>query len=88
MPSNMASEIGYIPSDGGDYLRFLLVVKSIGAMDIDFREKLKLLEDIPYMHGKNGTSFSELEGRVPRSLVAIMETEFEYDEEEGGDEEE
>ncbi|WP_039967929.1 hypothetical protein [Pseudomonas chlororaphis] len=85
---DMASEIGYIPSDGGDYLRFLLVVKTIGAMDIDFREKLKLLEDVPYMYGQNGTSFGELEGRVPRSLVAIMETEFEYDEEEGGDEEE
>lgn len=81
--ATMASEIGQIPRDGGDYLRFLLTVKTIGAMDIDFRAKSKLLEEIPYMRGQDGTSFGELEGRSPRSLVGIMETEFEYDDEEG-----
>lgn len=87
-PGAMASEIGYIPVDGGDYLRFLLTVKGIGALEVDFCEKLKLLESIPYMRGQDGTSFSELEGRAPRSLVGIMETEFEYDDEEGEDEDE
>lgn len=75
----MASEVGQIPSDGGDYLRFLLMVKTIGAMKARFSKKRKLLESIDVMYWQDGHSFAEFAGRSHWSLEEIMETEFEYD---------
>jgi hypothetical protein len=83
-----SSDIGSIPFDGGDYLRFLLIAKTIGATKCSYRDKLGLLEGMRIMCGADGHFFDEFIERVGgfRDLVRIMETECEDDDEEGVDE--
>ncbi|MFG8139828.1 ORF6N domain-containing protein [Pseudomonas aeruginosa] len=71
-----ASDIGQIPGDGGDYLRFLLMIKSIGATPIAYREKLKMLDGIHLMWGSDGHSFSEYSSNGHLDLEEIMRTEI------------
>ncbi|CAI8810565.1 hypothetical protein EMIT0324P_11136 [Pseudomonas chlororaphis] len=84
----MSSDIGTIPANGGDYLRFLLMAKTIGATRCSYQEKLGLLEGMRIMCGADGHFFDEFIERVGgfRGLAGIMETECENDDEEGEDE--
>lgn len=53
------SFIGDIPIDGGDFLRFLILAKAIGASSCSFREKLGMLDGMKTMFGQDGHAFSE-----------------------------
>jgi hypothetical protein len=87
----MSSDIGSIPRNGGDYLRFLLMAKVIGATKCSYREKLSLLEGMRIMCGQDGHFFAEFIEKVGgmSGLIGIMVTEIddaEVDIEEGLDE--
>lgn len=68
----MASEIGPIAQDGGDYLRFLLVVKTIGKMKIAISEKRRFLLQVEQMRGQAGTYFSSFIHKSYMSLEDMM----------------
>ena len=68
----MASEIGAIAQDGGDYLRFLLIVKAIGKMKIPIAEKRRLLSEVGRMRGQSGTDFSVFIDKAYMSLEDMM----------------
>ncbi|CAI3803664.1 hypothetical protein GLGCALEP_03424 [Pseudomonas sp. MM221] len=68
----MASEIGPIAQDGGDYLRFLLTVKAIGKMKISIAEKRRLLSEVGRMRGQSGTDFSVFIDKACMSLEDMM----------------
>lgn len=68
----MASEIGPIAQDGGDYLRFLLTVKSIGKMKVAIAEKRRLLSEIHRMRGQSGADFSVFIDKAYMSLEDMM----------------
>lgn len=70
--ATMASEIGQIDADGGDYLRFLLTVKAIGKLRIPIAEKCMLLSEIERMRGQAGTHFSLYIDKSPMSLDDVM----------------
>lgn len=80
----MSSDIGSIPVNGGDYLRFLLMAKVIGATKCSYREKMGLLDGMKIMCGSDGHFFDAYIEKVGGfgGLVRIMETECEpgYDE--------
>ena len=79
----MSSDIGSIHVSGGDYLRFLLMAKTIGSTICSYREKLGLLEGMRIMCGSDGHFFDDFIEKVGgfRDLVRIMETECEEDDE-------
>lgn len=68
----MASEVGPIAQDGGDYLRFLLIVKAIGKMKISIAEKRRLLSEVERMRGQSGTDFSVFIDKARMSLEDMM----------------
>lgn len=68
----MASEIGPIAQDGGDYLRFLLTVKTIGKMKIAITEKRRLLSRIERMRGQGGAHFSTFIDKCRVPLEDVM----------------
>jgi len=68
----MASEIGRIAQDGGDYLRFLLTVKSIGKMKIAITEKRRLLSQVERMRGQAGAHFSTFIDKCRVPLEDVM----------------
>ena len=68
----MASEIGPIAQDGGDYLRFLLIVKAIGKMKIPIAEKRRLLSQVGRMRGQSGTDFSVFIDKAYMRLEDMM----------------
>lgn len=68
----MASEIGPVAQDGGDYLRFLLTVKSIGRMQAPIAEKRRHLLAIQRMRGQEGDSFSTFIDKCPMPLESVM----------------
>ncbi|ROQ53673.1 hypothetical protein [Pseudomonas putida] len=68
----MASEIGPIAQDGGDYLRFLLIVKAIGKMKTSIAEKRRVLSEVERMRGQSGTHFSVFINKARMSLEGIM----------------
>ena len=70
----MASEIGPIPQDGGDYLRFLLAVKTIGMMKIAITEKRRLLSQVERMVGQAGTHFSTFIDKCRVPLEDLMKS--------------
>jgi hypothetical protein len=53
----MASEIGPIPADGGDLLRFLILVKRIASCSTDLHEKAELMEAATILCGAGGHDF-------------------------------
>lgn len=73
------SYIGDIPLDGGDFLRFLILVKSIGASKFTFRDKLGMLDGMKTMYGQDGHAFSEFIKMIGgyNSLINSMCTECE-----------
>jgi hypothetical protein len=80
----MSSDIGSIPINGGDYLRFLLMAKIIGATKCSYREKMGLLGGMRIMCGADGHFFDDFIEKVGGfdGVVRVMETECEegYDE--------
>lgn len=70
--ATMASEIGQIDTDGGDYLRFLLTVKAIGKLRIPIAEKRRLLSEVERMRGQAGTRFSLYIDKSRMSLEDVM----------------
>lgn len=59
MKSTMASEIGYIDAEGGDLLRFLIMVKRIAKCDAGHSEKSELMAGVANLYGSGGHSFEE-----------------------------
>ncbi|EOV4177768.1 DNA translocase FtsK [Yersinia enterocolitica] len=53
----MASELGQIPSDGGDFLRFMLFVKQIQSEEITHDQKKRWLQIGYQMIGQDGEPF-------------------------------
>lgn len=53
----MASEIGPVPADGGDLLRFLILVKRIASCSTDLNEKAELMEASAILCGADGHDF-------------------------------
>lgn len=53
----MASELGQIPSDGGDFLRFMLFVKQIQSEEITHDQKKRWLKIGYQMIGQDGEPF-------------------------------
>lgn len=68
----MASEIGPIAADGGDYLRFLLIVKTVGKLKVPISEKRRLLSEVERMRGQAGTDFSVFINKAYMSLEDMM----------------
>lgn len=73
--ATMASEIGPIPQDGGDYLPYLVALRTISEGSLSLLEKEEALRDLVKSAGPLGTPFSkytkqgELVDQVlPRSL--------------------
>lgn len=60
MKSTMASEIGYIDAEGGDLLKFLIMVKRIAKCDAGHSEKSELMASVANLYGSGGHSFEEL----------------------------
>lgn len=79
----MSSDIGSIPFDGGDYLRFLLMAKVIGATKCSYQEKVSLLEGMKVMCGSEGHFFDGFIAKVGGmgGLIAIMSTELDNEDE-------
>ncbi|RDL17093.1 hypothetical protein D884_03156 [Pseudomonas sp. URMO17WK12:I10] len=72
--ATMASEIGQIDADGGDYLRFLLTVKAIGSLRIPIAEKRRQLSEVERMRGQAGTCFSFFIGKCYMPLEEVMKS--------------
>ncbi len=60
----MASQIGQIPRDGGDYLRFLIYVNNIKESKASQEEKYKYIQLGRHMYGQDGMPFAEYIGQV------------------------
>lgn len=80
----MASEIGPIPQDGGDYLRYLLYVKTIAAMDAPYAQKSKLMEGLDIVYGQDGHCFGEYFRASKHAFYAAID-EFERGVDDQGD---
>lgn len=61
----MASEIGPIPANGGDYLRYLLLLGAINGAKIHIGERTKLLLYVDHIFGADGHCL----GSFPRRFV-------------------
>lgn len=70
--ATMASEIGQIDADGGDYLRFLLTIKAIGILRIPIAEKRRQLSEVKRMRGQAGTCFNFFIGKCNMTLEEVM----------------
>src|SRR5690606_20893346 len=74
--STAASEIGYVPADGGDYLPFLVAVRTITEnpkSTID--EKKKALKSLINGSGPSGTPYSKFmtgKALVDRALPSVI----------------
>lgn len=53
----MASDIGQVSSDGGDYLRFLLFIKHLNSLDISYLDKKDWINTCYHMVGEDGEPF-------------------------------
>lgn len=60
--ATMASEVGYVPRDGGDYLVFLMGVREITEGTSSIAEKEKALRALMNEGGPAGTQFSRFIG--------------------------
>ncbi len=60
----MASQIGQIPRDGGDYLRFLIYVNNIKESKASREEKYQYIQLGRHMYGQDGMPFAEHIGQV------------------------
>lgn len=56
----MSSQIGQIPSNGGDYLRFLIFARNIKEAKASEEEKSNMRNLGKHMYGEEGTPFKEL----------------------------
>lgn len=65
-PSTMASEIGYIPDDGGDFLLFLIRYRKIVESQLDRGAMLKALGDLGVSHSE---ITEKLGGDLARTFV-------------------
>lgn len=70
-PGTMASEIGPIDSDGGDLLRFLILIRRIARSDTDLREKLELMKAASCLYGSGGHAFEEFMRRWGGPAVVL-----------------
>lgn len=71
--SAMASEIGYIPNDGGDFLRFLLYVHHVNSLKIPLREKSASLDLAKNFIGQDGTPFTEFLNKFRGQALELFE---------------
>ncbi|AUO64119.1 hypothetical protein WM46_04740 [Citrobacter freundii complex sp. CFNIH2] len=53
----MASDIGQVPADGGDYMRFLLFIKHLNSLKISYAEKKEWINICYHMIGEDGEPF-------------------------------
>lgn len=68
----MASDVGYVPEDGGDFLRFLLLAQQIVAQVANYEEAVKWMEVCSDMVGSDGESigkFVENYGKSPEMAL-------------------
>ncbi|EMR3149162.1 TPA: hypothetical protein L7182_002685 [Klebsiella pneumoniae] len=69
---SMASDVGYVPQDGGDFLRFLLLAHQIVEDDISDEERVRWLESCYHMVGSDGEAIgSFMERYGDRADVAL-----------------
>jgi hypothetical protein len=61
--STMASDIGQIPVDGGDYLRYLLLLGAINGSKAPIKERSRLLLYVESIFGIDGHSFGAFSQR-------------------------
>jgi hypothetical protein len=67
----MASEIGQIPADGGDFLRFMLFVKHIQSENITHDQKKRWLQIGYQMIGQDGEPFCKFMDHYGKNIDEI-----------------
>lgn len=67
----MASDIGQVPADGGDYLRFLLFIKHLNSLDITYEEKKDWINTCYHMVGEDGEPFRKFMDNYGKNIEQI-----------------
>lgn len=68
----MASDVGQIPDDGGDYLRFLLFIDHINSLEADLTKKKELIRSAYFMVGQDGEQLSKFMDKYGDDLEQIV----------------
>lgn len=67
----MASDVGQVPADGGDYLRFLLFINHIKSLEADTTKKKELIQTAYFMVGQDGEPLSKFMDKYGDNLEQI-----------------
>lgn len=68
----MASDIGQVPADGGDYLRFLLFINHVNTLEVDITKKKELIRNAYFMVGQDGEQLSKFMDKYGDSLEQMV----------------